>query len=41
VTFDEVGGRAPLTFHELYPSKDALDRALAGTEGGMPEQFGR
>ena len=25
--------------HELYPSKEALDRAIAGMEGGMPETF--
>jgi hypothetical protein len=25
--------------HELYPSKEALDYAIAGMEGGMPETF--
>jgi hypothetical protein len=25
--------------HELYPSKEALDGAIAGMEGGMPETF--
>ena len=25
--------------HELYPSKEALDGAIAGMEGGMPEAF--
>jgi uncharacterized protein YndB with AHSA1/START domain len=39
VTFDERGGRTTLVFHELYPSKEALDATLAGMEGGMPEQF--
>jgi len=39
VTFDEEGGRTLLTFHEIYPSKEALDESLAGMEGGMPEQF--
>jgi hypothetical protein len=24
---------------QLYPSKEALDRAVAGMEGGMPEIF--
>ena len=24
---------------ELYPSKEALDGAIAGMEGGMPETF--
>jgi hypothetical protein len=25
--------------HELYPSKEALDGAIAGMEDGMPETF--
>jgi uncharacterized protein YndB with AHSA1/START domain len=39
VTFEEKGGKTLLVFHELYPSKEALDRSLEGMEGGMPEQF--
>jgi uncharacterized protein YndB with AHSA1/START domain len=39
VTFEEEGGRTLLTFHELYPSKEALDEAFIGMEGGMPEQL--
>jgi uncharacterized protein YndB with AHSA1/START domain len=39
VTFEEQGGKTLLIFHELYPSKEALDEALVGMEGGMPEQF--
>ncbi len=39
VTFEEKGGKTLLIFHELYPSKEALDDAIAGMEGGMPEQF--
>ena len=39
VTFEEKGGKTLLIFHELYPSKEALDYALEGMEGGMPEQF--
>jgi len=39
VTFEEVAGKTLLTLHELYPSKEALDEALSGMEGGMPEQF--
>jgi uncharacterized protein YndB with AHSA1/START domain len=39
VTFEEHGGKTLLTLHERYPSKEALDRATAGMEGGMPEQF--
>ena len=39
VTFEEKGGKTLLVMHELYPSKEALDSALAGMEGGMPETF--
>jgi uncharacterized protein YndB with AHSA1/START domain len=39
VTFEEEGGKTLLVLHELYPSKEALDDAIAGMEGGMPEQF--
>jgi uncharacterized protein YndB with AHSA1/START domain len=39
VTFEEKGGKTLLVMHELYPSKEALDAAIAGMEGGMPEAF--
>ena len=39
VTFEEEGGKTLLVMHELYPSKEALDAAVAGMEGGMPESF--
>jgi uncharacterized protein YndB with AHSA1/START domain len=39
VTFEEIGGKTLLVLHELYPSKEALDDAIAGMEGGMPESF--
>lgn len=39
VTFEEQGGKTLLVLHELYPSKEALDDAITGMEGGMPEQF--
>jgi uncharacterized protein YndB with AHSA1/START domain len=39
VTFEEIDGKTLLVLHELYPSKEALDAAIAGMEGGMPEQF--
>jgi len=39
VTFEEDGGKTLLVMHELYPSKEALDGAIAGMEGGMPETF--
>src|ERR1700678_3662516 len=34
VTFEEIGGKTLLVMHELYPSKEALDAASAGREGG-------
>jgi uncharacterized protein YndB with AHSA1/START domain len=38
VTFDETGGKTLLTVHDLYPSKEALDAAIAsGSTSGMPE----
>jgi uncharacterized protein YndB with AHSA1/START domain len=39
VTFEEKGDKTLLVLHELYPSKEALDAAIEGMEGGMPEQF--
>ncbi len=39
VTFEDKGGKTLLVMHELYPSKEALDRAMAGMEGGMTETF--
>jgi uncharacterized protein YndB with AHSA1/START domain len=40
VTFTEKNGRTHLVVHDLYPSKDALDAALASeSTGAYPEQF--
>jgi uncharacterized protein YndB with AHSA1/START domain len=40
VTFEERGGKTLLVLHELYPSKEALEGALAGKmDGGMEETF--
>jgi uncharacterized protein YndB with AHSA1/START domain len=39
VTFEEKDGKTLLVMQELYPSKEALDHAIAGMEGGMPETF--
>jgi uncharacterized protein YndB with AHSA1/START domain len=39
VTFEQRDGKTLLVLHELYASKEALDGAIAGMEGGMPEQF--
>ena len=39
-TFEERDGKTHLVLHDLYPSKDALDAALAAeSTGAYPEQF--
>jgi len=40
VTFEESGGKTLLVMHDLYPSKEALDGAIAsGSTGGVGETF--
>jgi uncharacterized protein YndB with AHSA1/START domain len=39
VTFVENAGKTLVTLHELYPTKAALDEALAGSAEALPEQF--
>lgn len=40
VTFEERGGVTLVVMHDLYPSKDALDTAIAsGSTGGFSESF--
>jgi uncharacterized protein YndB with AHSA1/START domain len=40
VTFEEQGGKTLLVMHDLYPSKEALDAAIAsGSTSGMGETF--
>ena len=40
VTFEEKDGATRLVVHELYPSKEALDEAMAdGSTTGWGEQF--
>jgi uncharacterized protein YndB with AHSA1/START domain len=40
VTFEETGGKTLLVMHDLYPSKEALDDAIAsGSTGGTGETF--
>ena len=40
VTFEEYDGRTRVTVHDLYPSKEALDAAIAsGSTEGMPAQL--
>ena len=37
LTFEERGDMTLLTLREVYPSKEALDEIMAGTDGGMEE----
>jgi uncharacterized protein YndB with AHSA1/START domain len=40
VTFEEKGGETLVVVHDLYPSKEALDAAIAsGSTGGSSEMF--
>ena len=40
VTFEEKGGETLLVWHDLYPSNDALDEAIASqATNGFGEQF--
>jgi uncharacterized protein YndB with AHSA1/START domain len=40
VTFEERGGETLVVMHDLYPSKEALDAAIAsGSTGGTNETF--
>lgn len=39
VTFEDLGGKTLLTFHELYPSAQALEEALQGSAAALPEQL--
>lgn len=42
VTFEEKDGRTRVIVHDLYPSKEALEEAIAsGSTEGMPEQLGQ
>lgn len=39
VTFEEKDGKTLLVMRELYPSKQALDRAIQGMDEAIPETF--
>ncbi len=39
VTFEEKGGKTLVVFHEMYPSKEALDAAGMGATDAMNETF--
>ena len=42
VTFEEKAGKTLLVLHDLHPSKEVLDAAIAsGSTGGFDEQFGQ
>ena len=39
VTFEETNGKTDGVFHELYPTCEALEEAMAGSAEALPEQF--
>jgi uncharacterized protein YndB with AHSA1/START domain len=39
VTFEDRDGKTLLTFHEIYPTKEALDEAMNGSAAGLPQQL--
>jgi len=39
VTFADQNGKTLLTFHELYPSVEALEEAMEGSAAGLPQQL--
>ena len=39
VTFEDQGGKTLLTFHEVYPSREALEQALQEGAAALPEQL--
>ncbi len=39
VTFENLGRKTLMKFHEVYPSREALEEALQGSAAGLPEQL--
>lgn len=39
VTFEGIGGKTLMKFHEIYPSAEALEDAMRGSAAGLPEQL--
>jgi uncharacterized protein YndB with AHSA1/START domain len=39
VTFEDQGRHTLLTFHEVYPSEEAVEEALEGSAATLPEQL--
>ena len=39
VTFEDRGGKTFLTFHEIYPTAEALEEAMHGSAAGLSTQL--
>ncbi len=39
VPFEDMGGKTLLHFHEVYPSREALEEAIQGSAAALPEQL--
>ena len=39
VTFEDQGGKTLLSFHELYPTREALEEAMTGAAAALPTQL--
>lgn len=39
VTFEDQRGKTLLKFHEIYPSREAVEEALQGSAAALPEQL--
>jgi uncharacterized protein YndB with AHSA1/START domain len=39
VTFEDQGGQTLMTFHERYPSNEALEEAMVGSAAALPQQL--
>jgi uncharacterized protein YndB with AHSA1/START domain len=39
VRFADQGAQTQLTFHEIYPSKEACEEAMQGAAAGLPQQL--
>jgi uncharacterized protein YndB with AHSA1/START domain len=39
VTFEDLGEKTLVNFHEVYPSEEALEEAMQGSAAAMPEQL--
>lgn len=39
VSFSDQGDKTLLSFHEVYPSKETLEKAMLGSASALPEQL--